>query len=94
MAQTRVAAFPCQTEWLLNQKKDDQSYPVKGGRRSTGEKSPGGTREKVGVSHHQAWKLDCCEDLGGTQLQAEEEAQGQPWDSWRWMHGTMEEFSQ
>lgn len=46
---------------------------MKGGHRSTGEKSRGGTLEKEEVSHHRVWWLDCCEDLGGTQLQGEEE---------------------
>lgn len=46
---------------------------MKGGRRSTDERSCGGTLEKKEeVSHHRVWWLDCCEDLGGTQLQQEE----------------------
>lgn len=53
--------------------KNGQCYPVKGGHQMIDEKSRDGTLERkieVGASHHQAYFLGCCEDLGGMQRTA------------------------
>lgn len=55
-ARTREEGFLYQSD-LPNRTKDGQEHPVKGGHRSTGGKSLGGTPGKkveVEVSHHQA----------------------------------------
>lgn len=70
MVRTRGEGFLWKSEWP-SRRKNGQCYPVKGGHRGTGEKSHGGTRERkieVAASHHQAYFLGCCEDLGGMQL--------------------------
>lgn len=55
MARTRVEGFQWKSG-LPSQRMDGQCDPVKGGRRSTGERSPDGTRErKAAASHHRVY---------------------------------------
>lgn len=61
MARTRGEGFLWKTE-QSSQKMNEQLHPVKGGRQSTGERSPGLSLGVV-ASHHQAFGHDCCEDL-------------------------------
>lgn len=70
MVRTTGEGFLWKSDWP-SRRKNGQCDPVKGGHRRTGERSRGGTRERkvvVGASHHQAYFLGYCEDLGGTQL--------------------------
>lgn len=46
-----------------SQKMNEQLHPVKGGRQSTGGRSPPGSSLGVVASHHRVFGHDCCEDL-------------------------------